>query len=61
MKGGPKILILPFPDVLLSFVKFGNFFVIFGGQTDRPTDLGIKAPSRSLKSLNVQNQFLIFV
>ena len=40
-------------------VQFYNFFVIFGGQTnrptdqqtDRPTDLGIEAPSRSLKNL----------
>ena len=37
-----------------------KFFVIFGGQTnrptdqqtDRPTDLGIEAPSRSLKSVH---------
>ena len=35
------------------FLRFCNFFLIFGGrtdkQTDRQTDLGIKAPSRSLK------------
>ena len=46
-------VILRLYEVFWCFAKFYNFFVIFGGQTDRqtdrPTDLGIKAPSRSLK------------
>ena len=45
-------------NALQGFVQFYKFFVIFGGQTnrptdqqtDRPTDLGIEAPSRSLKT-----------
>ena len=40
-------------------VQFYKFFVIFGGQTDRqtdrPTDLGIEAPSRSLKNGNLEH------
>ena len=42
---------LMFCNVLRSFVKFCNFFCNFleDRQTERPTDLGIKAPSRSLK------------
>ena len=44
-----------FCNILLMFCKVLYFFVIFGGPTDRltdqQTDLCIKAPSRSLKTL----------
>ena len=45
-------VILRLYEVFWCFAKFYNFFVIFGGQTERPTDLGIKAPSRSLKKVH---------
>ena len=38
-----------FGNVVKAFVNFCNFFVVFGRQTDRQADLGIKGPSRSLK------------
>ena len=57
--GGLKTIVLMFKHVFKGFVKF-CIFVISGvdrqtdrrtdGQTERPTDLGIKAPNRSLKN-----------
>ena len=52
--GGDKNSFIPFfCNVLYCFVTFCNFFVIFGGQIDRLTDLGIEAPSRSLTKVVV--------